>query len=126
MVGDSMTEALGPYGSKITETLNKLYGSTPGNQRIVVDNYATGSTNLFGLQDAMRQKKVHKEITLDPVLSRQFDVILIESFGYNPLSQLGIEEGLKKQKETLDETMKLLMTTHPNSVIIFCRHNRSQ
>ncbi len=120
MVGDSMTEALGPYGSKVNETLNKLYGSTPGNQRIVIDNYATGSTNLIGLHDAMRQKKVHQDgKSLDPLLSRKYDVILIESFGYNPLSQLGVEEGLKKQTEILEETMKLLIKTHPDSVIVF-------
>jgi lysophospholipase L1-like esterase len=119
MVGDSMTEALGPYGSKINESLNALYQSTPGNQRIVIDNYATGSTNLLGLQDAMKQKTKNSDNVLDPLLSRQFDVLLIESFGYNPLSQLGIDAGLKKQTQTLDALMNLLTTTHPKSAIIF-------
>jgi lysophospholipase L1-like esterase len=119
MVGDSMTESLGPYGSKITETLNKLYGSTPGNQRIVIDNYAKGATNLLGLQDAMKKKTPVGDKTLDPLIERKFDLILIESFGYNPLSQLGLEDGLKKQTQLLDEVMKLLTTTHPDSAIIF-------
>lgn len=119
MVGDSMTEALGPHGGKLSELLNTLYQSKPGNQRIVIDNYATGSTNLLGLQEAMRQKKSLEDQTLDPLLSRQFDVILIESFGYNPLSQLGLEGGIKKQTQTLDQLMKLLITTHPHAVIIF-------
>lgn len=119
MVGDSMTEALGPYGSKLNDSLNKVYGSTPGNQRIVIDNYAKGSTNLLGLQDAMQQKTPVGDKVLDPLLGRKFDLILIESFGYNPLSQLGIEGGLKKQTETLDTLMKLLIKTHPDSVIVF-------
>lgn len=119
MVGDSMTEALGPFGGKITEYINELYESTPGNQRIVIDNYAKGSTNLLGVQDVMKQKLTVGDKVLEPLLDREFDLILIESFGYNPLSQLGQEEGLKQQEKTLDEIMRLLTKTHPNSAIVF-------
>jgi|SRR6185369_2773044 len=119
MVGDSMTEILGEFGGQINETLNRLYNSTPGHQHIVIDNYATGSTNLLGLQEAMKVKKVNTDTVLDPLLSRKFDLILIESFGYNPLSQLGLVEGLKKQTQTLDEVMKLLTKTHPDALIVF-------
>lgn len=119
MVGDSMTEELGPHGGKLNEFINTLYQSTPGNQRIVIDNYAKGSTNLLGLTEAMNQKITVGDKELDPLLSRQFDVILIESFGYNPLSQFGLEGGIKMQTKTLDELMKLLTATHPNSAIVF-------
>jgi lysophospholipase L1-like esterase len=119
MVGDSMTEALGPHGGKLNEFINTLYKSTPGHQRIVIDNYAKGSTNILGLQEAMKQKMVVGDAVLDPLLSRSFDLILIESFGYNPLSQLGIEGGLKKQTQTLDQLMWLLTTEHPDSAIVF-------
>jgi len=119
MVGDSMTESLGPHGGKLNEFINTLYQSTPGHQRIVIDNYAKGSTNILGLQDAMRQKTIVGDAVLDPLLSRSFDLILIESFGYNPLSGLGLQEGLKKQTQTLDNLMRTLTTTHPHSAIIF-------
>jgi lysophospholipase L1-like esterase len=119
MVGDSMTEALGPHGGKLNEFINTLYKSTPGHQRIVIDNYAKGSTNILGLPDAMNQKTISGDGVLEPLLSRSFDLILIESFGYNPLSQLGLQEGLKKQTQTLDKLMKVLTTTHPHSAIIF-------
>lgn len=119
MVGDSMTEELGPHGGKLNEFINTLFQSTPGHQRIVIDNYAKGSTNILGLQEAMTQKAAVGDSVLDPLLSRSFDVILIESFGYNPLSQFGIQGGLKKQTQTLNELMKLLTTTHPRSAIIF-------
>src|SRR5689334_18810425 len=56
MVGDSMTEELGPHGGKLNEFINELYHSTPGHQKIVIDNYAKGSTNLLGLQDWMNQQ----------------------------------------------------------------------
>lgn len=119
MVGDSMTEILGPHGGKLSEQINTLYESTPGHQRILIDNYAQGSTNLLGLLESMNKKITNGDVTFDPLLSRDFDLILIESFGYNPLSQFGIKDGLKKQTETLDELMKTLITEHPNAVIVF-------
>jgi len=119
MVGDSMTESLGPHGGKLNEFINALYQSTPGHQRIVIDNYAKGSTNILGLSEAMTQKTISGDAVLDPLLSRSFDLILIESFGYNPLSHLGLEGGLKKQTQTLDTLMKTLSITHPHSAIIF-------
>lgn len=119
MIGDSMTEVLGPHGGKFNEFINTLYQSTPGHQRIVIDNYAKGATNILGVHDAMTQKVVVGDSVLEPLLSRSFDLILIESFGYNPLSELGLQEGLKKQTQELDELMKTLTTTHPRSAIIF-------
>jgi len=114
-----MTEVLGPHGGKLNEDINTLYQSSPDHQRVVIDNYAKGSTNILGLQQAMTEKTIVGDSVLDPLLQRTFDVILIESFGYNPLSQLGLEAGLKKQTQILDEVMKLLVKTHPNSQIIF-------
>ena len=119
MVGDSMTEVLGPHGGKLNEYINTLYQSTPGHQRIVIDNYAKGSTNMSGLQDMMKQKLVVGDAVLDPLLSRKFDLILVESYGYNPLSQLGIEGGIKKQTELLDQLMWTLTEAHSDSVIVF-------
>jgi lysophospholipase L1-like esterase len=109
MVGDSMTNALGTYGGKLSEYLNTLYQSTPGHQRILIDNYAVGSTNILDLHEQMIPK----------ITDVQPDLILIESFGYNPLSQLGLVEGQKKQTQVLEETMKLLTTKYPNTAVIF-------
>src|SRR5260370_16121537 len=65
MVGDSMTEELGEFGGQLNEFLNTLYHSTPGHQHIVIDNYATGSTKLLGLQESMTKKKINKDAVLD-------------------------------------------------------------
>lgn len=119
MVGDSMTEELGVHGGKVSDYLNTLYKSTPGHQRILIDNYAKGSTSVLQLKDMMNSQATRDNTTLQPLLSSQFDVILIESFGYNPLSQFGLQDGLKKQLQTLDETVRLLTATHPQSVIMF-------
>jgi lysophospholipase L1-like esterase len=117
MVGDSMTYALGPHGGTFNEFINAKYKS--GKIGIVVDNYAVGSTSILTIQKAMTTKTTYWDSTFEPLLSRKFDLILIESFGYNPLSQFPKGEGLKKQRELLDETMKTLIKTHPDSRIAF-------
>jgi hypothetical protein len=43
----------------------------------------------------------------------------MESFGYNPLSDLGIEGGIKRQTLALEELMKTLITKKPKMVIIY-------
>jgi len=117
MVGDSMTHALGPHGGTFYEYINALY--KPAGHGILIDNYAVGSTNLLSLKDHMKEKTTYWNDTFEPLLSRKFDIVLVESYGYNPLSQFPGDTGLKKQTEELDVTMHTLMSTHPNSAIIF-------
>lgn len=117
MIGDSMTHALGPRGGTFNTFINDLY--KPDHIGILIDNYGMGSTSILTIHDAMTTKTTYWDSTFEPLLSRQFDLILIESFGYNPLSQFPLAEGLKKQTQILDETMKTLITTHPQAIIVF-------
>lgn len=117
MIGDSMSYALGPHGGPFYEKINALYKDT--NHGILIDNYAGPSTNILTLDKAMNTTTTFAEWTFEPLLSRQFDLILIESFGYNPLSQLGVTDGIKKQNEELDKLMRTLVLTHPKSAIMF-------
>lgn len=118
MVGDSMTWALGPHGGTFNGFINDLYKKD--GIGILIDNYAVGSTNVLSLnENAMTKTTTFWDSTFEPLLSRDFDLILIESFGYNPLSSLGLEEGLKKQTQALNETMTTLVKTHPKSAIVF-------
>lgn len=119
LAGDSMTSVLGTHGGKLSETLNTLYGSTPGNQRIVIANYSQSSTNILQFIKNMDQQIITGDITFEPLHSKDFDLILIESFGYNPLSQFGREEGLKKHTQALDHLIKSLKETHPHVGIVF-------
>ncbi len=57
--------------------------------------------------------------TIPPIFGRYFDVIVIESFAYNPLSQFGIEQGLVLQNETLDRLIARIVEAKPESLIIF-------
>lgn len=119
MVGDSMTAALGPHGGGLSEYMNSLYKKNPQDpQRIIIDNYAK-SSNILAINDELTKKITISEYTFGPLLSDNFDLILVESFGYNPLSQFGLEEGLKQQNIALDKLMQTLMTTHPHADIVF-------
>lgn len=86
---------------------------------ILIDNYARGSTNILSVKEELSQKTTYWDSTFEPLLSRDFDLILVESFGYNPLSQFGVEGGIKRQTQALDELMKTLITTHRHSAIVF-------
>lgn len=117
MIGDSMTYAFGPHGGPFYEKINTLYKDS--NHGVLVDNYSGPSTSILTLDKAMNTKTQFAEWTFEPLLSRQFDLILVESFGYNPLSQFGITDGIKRQNEELGKLMKTLIKTHPKSAIIF-------
>lgn len=110
MVGDSMTEALGPNVDKLREYLkvnypDKVFG---------IYNLAKGSTSILSLQELLEK---------DVLPSREFEVILIESFGYNPLSEMSLEDGLKKQTELLDKAVNSIRQAKTkakvNSIIVF-------
>ncbi|HSW47562.1 MAG TPA: SGNH/GDSL hydrolase family protein [Candidatus Saccharimonadales bacterium] len=117
MIGDSMTHALGPHGGKFYEDINKLYKDS--GHGILVDNYAIPSTNILQLDHVINTKTKVDDATFDPLFSRKFDLILIESFAYNPLSQFGITGGIKRQNHELDKLMEILRTSHSDSGIMF-------
>ncbi len=117
MLGDSMTYSLGPHGGPFYEYINDLYRKE--NHGILIDNYAQPSTSILTIQDAMNREQKFWDVDLPPLMPRKFDLILIESFGYNPLSQFPREEGLRKQREILDKTVTDLTKSHPKAVIMF-------
>lgn len=109
LLGDSMTESLGPNTNKLREYLkvhypNKVFG---------IYNLSEGSTNILTVQERLKRD----------VLNREFEVIIIESFGYNPLSGYPLQEGLKKQNEELDRIVSTIRTAKSkakvNSIIVF-------
>lgn len=117
MVGDSMTYSLGPHGGPFYEKINALFRDS--GHGIVIDNYAGPSTNILSIDKAMNREVTFWDAKFEPLMSRQFDLILIESFAYNPLSQFGIEGGIKRQNQELDKLVKELNRTHPKAAIMF-------
>lgn len=118
MIGDSMTAALGPHGGGMSEYMNDIYKSGKDNQRIIIDNYAV-SSNILAVNNQLDQRTRISEYIFGPLMTTDYDAILVESFGYNPLSQFGIEEGVKEQNKALDRLMQKLMDKRPNAIAIF-------
>ena len=116
LIGDSMTHALGPRGGRFTEVISKAY---PG-AFFEVSNYAEAGQNIEMMEEHLYKVVTPAgDVTLKPVFDGDPQVIIIESFGYNPLSQHGLEGGLKKQNEVLTHIMQKLTERFPNTVIFF-------
>jgi len=113
LVGDSMTATLG-NSDELRMYLTKYYP----NKSFEFLNYGFGSTNILSVE-----KRLQENTTVDrvyqPILNIDFDLILIESFGHNPLSQYPLVEGLKKQTEALDRIVALIKNSNPRAAIVF-------
>src|SRR6185369_16208622 len=81
LVGDSMTDILRSQEKEFREYFKKYYPTT------FVDtlNYSIGSTNLLMLKDQLTKEAVIYGKKRPAILKKQFDIIVIESFGNNPL-----------------------------------------
>jgi lysophospholipase L1-like esterase len=113
-VGDSLTEYLGNF-DELQAYLTEYY---PGKSFLLL-NYGFGSTNLLSLPDRLNKESSHSGRTFQPINQIRFDLIIIESFGHNPLSKLPLEKGLIKQNEILDESLATLKSSHPKESIVF-------
>lgn len=113
MVGDSMTERLG-NSDEIKAGLKNYYP----NKDFQVANYGFGSTNILSVQDRLEKETFHLR-AFQPILNIDFDLIIIESFGHNPLSDLPLEDGLKKQHAALDKIVSTIQTARPTAKIVF-------
>lgn len=113
LLGDSMTEKLG-NSDEIRAYLKKDYP----NKTFEILNYGFGSTNILSVQERL-QKETFYGRSFRPILEIAFDLILIESFGNNPLSQFPLEEGLRKQTEALDKIVETLKKENPTAKIVF-------
>lgn len=122
LVGDSLTQYLGDNTEFLRKHLKTYYGdenATPKGKVFGIFNYGFGSTNILSLQDVLENETSFMGQGFQAILKREFDLILIESFANNPLSQFPLEEGLKKTNEALDKAVRSINEKHPNSVIAF-------
>ena len=119
MVGDSMTAILGPHGGILSEYMNSLYKSPEDKvQHIIIDNYAK-SSNIQAVDSQLEQKTTISEYTFGPLLSENYDLLLVESYAYNPLSQYEPEEAIKQQNLALDQLIEKIRTKSPKTAVIF-------
>lgn len=113
LLGDSMTEMLG-NSDELRKYLFKYFPK----KTFEVLNYGYGSTNILSAQERLVSETWHGRV-FRPILDIDFDAILIESFGNNPLSTFSLEEGLKKQTEALDKIVETIKNSNPRAKIVF-------
>lgn len=116
LVGDSMTHALGPRGGIFNEELSNAHKGI----FLQIFNYSQANQSIETLPQRLNESvQADTDLLLPPMLEGEPDLIILESFGYNPLSQHGLEGGLKRQTELLTEIMTTLTNKFPNTVIMF-------
>lgn len=108
-----MTDYLGS-GVEIKRNLKKYYPE----KQIDIHNFSVGSTNILTLPDRLQNLTNYNGKVSDPIFNTDFDLIIIESFGHNPLSQYSVEEGLKKHNETLDQARTMIKQRQPWARVI--------
>lgn len=113
MVGDSMTETLG----NSVELKNFLTDYYHGKSFEVL-NYGFGATNIFSVMDRITKETQHGR-KFRPIEDIDYDLILLESFSQNPLSQYKLDEGLQYQTQELDKIVSKLKETNPGGKIVF-------
>jgi len=113
LVGDSITESLGVNANTLRNDLIALY---PQNE-FVNYNYGFGSTNILSLNERLTKETSYQGSKFPAILDQGFDLIIIESFAYNPLYGGTASENLVKYEEALDENIKLIIKSHPDSVV---------
>ena len=114
LLGDSMTETLG-NADELRGYLNQYFPD----KTFEVLNYGYGSTNIMSAKERLTQTTHHADRDFRPILDIDFDFLIIESFGHNPLSEYPLEEGIKKQTETLDDIFSLVSTESGKQKLIF-------
>lgn len=112
LVGDSMTDYLGS-GLEIKKYLKEYYP----NREIEIKNFSIGSTNILTVLDRLDKVTNYNGAISKPILLTRFDVIIIESFGHNPLSEYSLVDGLKKHNEVLDKAQLMIRQAQPQAVV---------
>lgn len=108
-----MVEALGKNADDLRKDLINYYPK----HEFVNYNYGFGATNILSLPARLYNLNSYHGDDYPAIINQGYDLIIIESFAYNPLSDMALSDGLKKQSEILDATFKELIKTHPDSVV---------
>lgn len=82
LLGDSMVDTLGPDVGGLAKRLNTIYPAT----KFTIVNHGTGGVNIDTGLLHLTNSYSYLGATRPSVISQSPDVIVIESFGYNPYS----------------------------------------
>ncbi len=90
LVGDSMIDTLGPVGGGLAARLNAIYPNTT----FTVINHGVGAENIDSGLRRLTNGYSYLGIGRNSVVSEKPDIVVIESFGYNPYPLPDINDAL--------------------------------
>jgi len=115
IVGDSIVNSLGLNANALREDLIKYYPDS----EFVTYNYGYPSTNVLSLYQRLTQTTNDGVKDHQAILTQQFELIIIESFGNNPLSEFPLAEGLQKQNDELERSVNAILAQKPHAALAF-------
>jgi lysophospholipase L1-like esterase len=115
IIGDSIVYTLGLNANVLRLYLISDYPDS----EFVTYNYGYPSTNVLSLFERLTERTINSGTEVEPILKQGFDLIIIESFGYNPPSEYTLTEGLKKQNEELEKSVRAILAQKPNAALAF-------
>lgn len=115
LLGDSMVDTLRTHEQILIDRLKEYYQ----NEEFKILNYGFGATNIISVKDRIERETEYQNNYYPPIENIDFDIIFVESFGHNPLSQFPINSGLDIQTQELQDIYISLRESHPDSRIVF-------
>lgn len=112
LLGDSMIDTLGPDGGLLKDALKRIYPSVA----FTVKNFGVGATNIeYGIT-RITNAYTYLGNGIPSLVSQNPDVVVIESFGYNPFS---FDEGaLDKHWLSLAKAVDTVRASLPQAKIV--------
>lgn len=123
LLGDSMIDTLGSTIPTITRLLKQTYPSTT----VTIKNFGVGGTGIsYGIK-RITEGYTYKGVAYPSLVETQPDVVIIESFGYNPFGNdehamnthwLLLAKAVDTIKQALPETtLAIAATIAPNAQV---------
>lgn len=114
LLGDSMIDTLGPIGSGLAGRLNTTYP----NATFTVINHGVGAENIDSGFRRLTNNYSYLGLGRNAVVSERPDVIVVESFGYNPYPSADINEALTRHWLKLADIVDTIRRELPETKIV--------
>ncbi len=114
LVGDSMVDTLGPVGGGLPALLNRTYP----NATFTIVNHGVGAENIDSGVRRLTNGYSYLGLGRNSVVSDRPDIIVIESFGYNPYPLPDINDALTKHWLKLAEMVDTIHRELPETKIL--------
>jgi lysophospholipase L1-like esterase len=112
LLGDSMVDTLGPNAEELKTQIAVAYPKTS----VTIYNYGVGATNVQYGYERLTRDYVYLGKQIPALLSQKPDIIVVESFAYNPLSY--DSSSLDEYWLVLSKIVSLIKTSLPQSKIV--------